>query len=66
MRDLVFNPKFRVFNQVRQIKKSSRLLKKMKTSTPLKYEAIFQDRGSFIYFKNGNTKLLSSGHNTKI
>ena len=38
----------------------------MKVGTPLKYEAIFQDKGCFIYFKNGNTKLLSSEHNTKI
>ncbi|WP_051477679.1 helix-turn-helix domain-containing protein [Aquimarina pacifica] len=38
----------------------------MKVRTPLKYEAIFQDRGCFIYFKNGNTKLLSSEHNTEI
>lgn len=38
----------------------------MKVSTPLKYKAIFQDRGCFIYFKNGNTKLLSSEHNTEI
>ena len=38
----------------------------MRVSTPLKYEAIFQNRGCFIYFKNGNTKLLSSEHNTEI
>lgn len=38
----------------------------MKVSTPLKYEAIFQNKGCFIYFKNGNTKLLSTEHNTEI
>lgn len=42
------------------------IVEKMKISSPLKYEAIFQDRGCFIYFKNGNTKLLSSEHNTEI
>lgn len=42
------------------------VVEKMKVSTPLKYEANFQDRGCFIYFKNGNTKLLSSEHNTEI
>ncbi len=42
------------------------IVEKMKVRTPLKYEAIFQDRGCFIYFKNGNTKLLSSEHNTEI
>jgi AraC-like DNA-binding protein len=38
----------------------------MKVSSPLKYEAHFQNRGCFIYFKNGNTKLLSSEHNTDV
>lgn len=38
----------------------------MKVSGPLKYEAIFQNKGCFIYFKNGNTKLLSSEHNTDV
>lgn len=42
------------------------IVEKLKVSTPLKYEAIFQDKGCFIYFKNGNTKLLSSEHNTEI
>ncbi|WP_148639414.1 helix-turn-helix domain-containing protein [Aquimarina longa] len=42
------------------------IIEKMKVSTSLKYEAIFQNKGCFIYFKNGNTKLLSSEHNTEI
>lgn len=42
------------------------IVEKLTVSTPLKYEAIFQDKGCFIYFKNGNTKLLSSEHNTEI
>lgn len=42
------------------------IIEKMKVSTPLKYEAIFQNKGCFIYFKNGNTKLLSTEHNTEI
>ncbi|WP_299440305.1 AraC family transcriptional regulator [uncultured Aquimarina sp.] len=46
--------------------KDFKIIEKIKVSTPLKYEAIFQDRGCFIYFKNGNTKLLSSEHNKEI
>jgi len=42
------------------------IIEKLKVSSPLKYEAIFQDRGCFIYFKNGTTKLLSSEHNTEV
>ncbi|MCR9154374.1 MAG: helix-turn-helix transcriptional regulator [Bacteroidetes bacterium] len=42
------------------------IIEKMKVSSPLKYEAHFQNRGCFIYFKNGNTKLLSSEHNTDV
>lgn len=42
------------------------IIEKMKVSKPLKYEAIFQNKGCFIYFKNGNTKLLSSEHNKEI
>lgn len=42
------------------------IIEKMKVSSPLKYEAHFQDRGCFIYFKNGNTKLLSSENNTDV
>lgn len=38
----------------------------MRASKSFKYEAVFQDRGCFIFFKNGNTKLLSSEHKADI
>lgn len=42
------------------------LLEKMKISTPLKYEAIFQNKGCFIYFKEKGPKLLSSENSVQL
>jgi len=46
--------------------KNFTVIEKMKISSSLRYKADFQDRGCFIYFKNGRTKLFSSEHNTEI
>ncbi|MEK6153954.1 AraC family transcriptional regulator [Flavobacteriaceae bacterium 3-367] len=42
------------------------LIEKIKVSTPFKYEAIFQNRGCFIYFKEKGPKLLSADTNTQV
>lgn len=42
------------------------LIEKIKILTPFRYEAIFQNSGCFIYFKNQGPKLLSSEVNTQL
>lgn len=42
------------------------LIEKIIIRTPFKYEAIFQNSGCFIYFKNKGPKLLSSEEKTQI
>ncbi len=42
------------------------LIEKMKIRAPFRYEAIFQNTGCFIYFKERGPKLLSSEANTKL
>lgn len=42
------------------------LIEKIKISTPLKYDATFQNRGCFIYFKERGPKLLSPENNVQL
>ena len=42
------------------------LLEKVVVKLPFKYDAIFQNRGCFIYFKEVGPKLLSSEKNRKL
>ncbi len=42
------------------------LIEKMKIRTPFRYEAIFQNTGCFIYFKQRGPKLLSSEENAQL
>jgi AraC-like DNA-binding protein len=42
------------------------LIEKIKILTPFRYEAIFQNSGCFIYFKDRGPKLLSSEANTQM
>lgn len=42
------------------------IIEKVKIKTPLKYDATFQNRGCFIYFKERGPKLLSSENNSQI
>ncbi len=42
------------------------LIEKIKISTPLKYDATFQNRGCFIYFKERGPKLLSPENNIQL
>lgn len=42
------------------------LIEKMRVSPPFKYEALFQNRGCFIYYKDNGTKLLSTEHSVQI
>ena len=51
----------RTFNYQGQV-----LIEKMTIKSPFHYEAIFQDKGCFIYFKKTGPKLLSSDNNRKL
>ena len=51
----------RTFNYKGQV-----LIEKMTIKSPFHYEAIFQDRGCFIYFKETGPKLLSSDNNKQL
>lgn len=42
------------------------LIEKVKIKSPFRYEAIFQNKGCFIYFKDFGPKLLSSEINTRL
>lgn len=42
------------------------LIEKISIKTPFKYEAIFQERGCFIYFKDTGPKLVSSENNVQL
>ncbi len=42
------------------------LVEKMRFNTPLEYEAVFQNRGCFIYFKERGPKLFSSENNIQL
>jgi AraC-like DNA-binding protein len=42
------------------------IIEKVRFSTPFKHEAIFQNQGCFLYFKNTGAKLLSSEDNIEI
>ena len=51
----------RTFNYQGQV-----LIEKVTIKSPFHYEAIFQDRGCFIYFKETGPKLLSSENNKQL
>ena len=42
------------------------IIEKMVVKTPFRYEAIFQERGCFIYFKETGPKLVSSENNIQL
>jgi len=51
----------RTFNYQEQV-----LIEKMTIKPPFHYEAIFQDRGCFIYFKETGPRLVSSDYNKQL